>query len=238
MSKPLPSASRPWRRRTRRCSRGCRWGPPWSRKWSPPPVWSARPATPASWPAATRPSQRAGVPASATRRSIPPNTSRARPEHRRKQKGNGSMVRGEPGRFGLPGRGCRRGRRGGRWSWRAARWCGGRARPPPTAAATAGARAGASRACRRRRRRPSPPPPPTPTRRGGGPGGGGGSGGGGGVGGASRWGAVRGRAIRLGGWVVGDSGGSASFPEKLEEVAVALIWERRGGAAVPICGGV
>lgn len=50
----LPSASRPWRRRTRRCSRGCRWGPPWSRRWSPPPASWARPATPASSPAMQR----------------------------------------------------------------------------------------------------------------------------------------------------------------------------------------
>lgn len=55
---------------------------------------------------------------------------------------------------------------------------------------------------------------------------------GGGVGGASRWGAVRGPAIWVGGWVEGDSGGSASFPGEAgseAEVAVALIRESGEG---------
>jgi hypothetical protein len=55
---------------------------------------------------ATRPSR----PASAARRSIPPNTSRAEAETERE------YGKERPRRLDLPGRGCLRGRRGGRWS--------------------------------------------------------------------------------------------------------------------------
>lgn len=93
----LPSASRPWRRRTRRCSRGCRWGPPWSRRWSPPPASWARPATPASSPAMQRSpnGNKHTTPSFLTRafRRTPLNTIPPHPKKKKSQRPSISRVR-------------------------------------------------------------------------------------------------------------------------------------------------